>query len=337
MVMVIRASRGTPYTPPGAAMTSYAPNAANVAYSDYSAVAVSGASARFSRYNDPYSQGYETANPGARVRISTDSSRVDFRLQYTNLVTRMDVYNGVGAVLVNGALFQTFNRAQGAAGPLTVSLDFGSTAVRLVELLMPYCASVDFLGVDILSTASLSAPAARPATRYVAVGDSITHGFFASHGFLSWPQRLAAAKGWQAINMGYGGHQALPLVVQAAAGLSPSIGTYLIGYNNFGAQTPLATFKANFKSAVQNWRAAAPLAKLYCITPTWSPNTNTLTLEQYRQQIRDGLTELADPLSILVEGLPLAANSTSAFPDSVHPNDAASADIATALASVVNL
>lgn len=308
-----------------------------ISYSDYAALSVSSGQARFSRYADPYGQGFETAAPGARVRVTTASPMVHFRLQYTDLVTRLDTYNGVGAILVNGSFYASFDRARMAAGPLTVEIDFGMPAVRTIELLMPYCASVDFLGVGIVSGYSLTTPPARPAIRYVAVGDSITHGFVASRGDLSWPQRLAALKGWQQINMGYGGHQALPLVVQAAAQLAPTVGTYLIGYNNFGAQTPLAAFKANFQSAVQNWRAAAPSAKLYCITPLYSPNSNTLTLAQYRQQIRDALTELADPLSILVEGLPLAPNDAAAFPDNVHPSDSASATIASNLASVVNV
>ena len=318
-------------------MTAYPADSALIGYSDFAMVSVNAMRARFSRYPDPYAQGYETAAPGARVRVATASRLVHFRLQYTDLVTRLDTYNGVGTVLVDGVVHATFDRARLPAGPLTVVVEFGSNSPRTVEILMPYCASVDLLGVDVLSAYPLTPVASRPTTRYVAVGDSISHGFIASRGDLSWPQRLAAAKGWQQINMGYGGHQALPLVVQAAAQLSPSVGTYLIGYNNFGNQIPLATFKANFKAAVQNWRAAAPAAKLYCITPLYSPNTNTLTLEQYRQQIRDGLAELADPLSILVEGLPLAPNDSAAFPDNVHPSDAASLMIATNLAAVVNL
>lgn len=335
MMSAFLGSGSSPTTP--IVTVPVAPTAAGITFSDYAGLDLNTSRARFSRYPDPYGQGYETANPGARVRFATDSRVVRVRLQYTNLVTRMDTYNGVGVVLVNGSLYTTFDRAQGPAGPLTVLVDFGSVSMRTFDILMPYCASVDFIGIDIEAAATLQAPAARPAVRYVACGDSITHGFTASRGDLSWPQRLAALKGWQFINMGYGGHQALPLVVQAAAQLSPTVGTYLIGYNNFGAQTPLATFKANFKSSVQNWRAAAPAAKLYCITPLWTSNTNTLTIEQYRQQIRDGLSELADPLSILVEGLPLATNSVSAFPDGIHPNDSASAQVAGNLLPIVTL
>lgn len=313
------------------------PTDPGIQYSDYATLSVTAARARFARPTDVFGNGDELANPAARVRIATSSRFVRFRLQYTDLIDRASPYSGTGVVLVDGQRWRTFTRGVDFAGPLTVDLDLGVTRWRRIELLMPYAASVDLLGVDIADTDRLDPVGARPPVRYVAVGDSITQGFFVSDSYANWVSQLAALKGWQAINIGYGGHMALPNDVLAAAALSPTVGTYLIGYNNFFAQTPLATFKSNFKTAVQFWRSTAPSAKLYCITPTWSPNTNTLTIEQYRQQIRDGLTELADPLSILVEGEALATNSTMFFPDSIHPNDAASLQIATALASVVNV
>ena len=314
---------------------SYA--ADNVAFgaSDYCAASVNSSRIRFTRPTVD-GQGFEYANPGARVRFRTDSESINFRLDYTNLVTRPDTYNGVGLILVDGVQVDTFNRAQGAAGQISKMVVFGSTATRTIELVMPYCASVDFLGVDLVAGATLSASPARTATRYVAIGDSITHGFVVSDVGKEWAYKLAEAKGWQLINHGYGGRQCAPADGTTLAALNPDVATYLIGYNNFYPQTPLATFKASFKSFINNFRAVNTTTKLYCITPTWTPNSfGALTIEMYRQQIMDALTELGNPLNILVEGEALATSSVSRFPDNVHPNDIGAAEIAASLQSIV--
>ena len=321
----------------GAGITydEYLPNNAAIGYSDYCTLTLSAAGARFTR---PLvdGQGFEYASPGARVRLNSNAASIRFHLQCTNLITRLDTYNANGIVLSNGVQVQTFTRAQGAAGQIEVDVTFASTTARLIELVMPYCASVDLLGVGLAQGATLTAPAARSATRYVAIGDSITHGFNASGVAQSWAYKLAVAKGWQLINHGYGGRQCDATDGTRLGNLTPTVATYLIGYNNFYPQLPLASFKTEFKAFINNFRAINATAKLHCITPTWTPNSfGALTIEMYRQQIRDGLTELANPLNVLIEGPALATNNVSSFPDNVHPNDTGGGEIATNLATLV--
>jgi lysophospholipase L1-like esterase len=318
----------------GTALTSYTPDNAAFNYSDYCAVAVSAAMARFTRPTVD-GQGFEFTNPGARVRFKTNAQTVVVRLQYNNLVTRLDTYNAVGLALVDGVLNQTFTRAQGAAGPLAFQILFGSAVARTIEVVMPYCAGVDFTGIDITTGATLQAPAARPATRYVAVGDSITQGFLASDVGHSWPYGVIVADSYQVINHGYGGRICVAADGTTAANLSPTMASYLIGYNDFVAQTPLATFKANFKSFINNFRAIAPSVKLYCITPIYSPNTNTLTLANYRTQIVNALSELANALNVLVNGLSIMTNSNDRLADTIHPNDLGASEIVTNLTGVI--
>jgi lysophospholipase L1-like esterase len=281
---------------------------------------------------------FQYANPGARARFVSDSTYVVVRLRYTGKWPTIGGNNAVGAILVDGALSQTFTSpaARGIVADKAVALSFGSAIARLIEVVLPYGEDVDFIGIDVLSGSTLSPAPARPATRYVALGDSITHGFSASDVLYSWVYKLAAAKNWQLINCGYGGRRVTATDGTAAGNLNPGVMTYLIGYNDFTSQTPLATFKSTFKSAINNVRAVKPSIKIHCITPTWTPNTNALTIENYRQQIRDALTELANPLNVLIEGNGLATNSTSHFPDGIHPNDAGSDQIATALTSFVS-
>lgn len=316
---------------------NFLPDNAALGVSDYCGVSIDASKIRFTRPTVD-GQGFEYAAPGARIRFSTDSTSVLFRLQYTNLVTRPDTYNAVGLILSNGVVVATFTRKKGSAGPLNVFVKFGSAAMRTIEIVMPYCASVDFTGLYLMTDATLQVAPTRPSTRYVAMGDSITHGFAASDIGEVWAYKLAVAKGWQLVSHGYGGRQVDASDGATLAALSPSVATYLVGYNNFYSQTPLASFKSEFKSFVSSFRAVNATAKLYCITPTWSPNTfGSLTLEMYRQQIRDALTEIGSALNVLIEGESLATNSTTRFPDSVHPNDLGATEIAAALQSAVNL
>lgn len=318
-------------------VTVYTPDNAAIDYSDYCAVDVNASRARFTR---PLvdGNGFEYTNPGARVRFRTDSTFVRIRLRYNDLITAPATYSGQGQVLVDGVELRTFDKAESAVpGDRSINLSFDEYATRTIEIVMPYCAAVDFEAVEIIPSATLSAPDDRPATRLVALGDSITHGFTSTGVGQSWATRLAVAKNWQLLNHGYGSRRCFAVDGTTAGNLLPDVATYLIGYNNFFDQTALATFKATYKSVITNLRAIRPTIKVYCITPTWSDDTNTLTLENYRQQIRDALSELGSSLNVLVEGEPLATNSLTHFPDGIHPNDAASAQIATALASVVSL
>jgi lysophospholipase L1-like esterase len=316
-----------------AAAAQYTPNNAVFNYSDYCSVSVTSARARFSRPTAD-GQGLENTNPGARVRFVTNADSLTILLQYTNLLN-FGNYNGFGVVLANGAVVATFGRDKGSAGPLNVYVNLGSVSSRTIEVVMPYCASVDFLGVNLPAGATLSAPAARPATKLAAGGDSITQGFFATQINTTWGEVLANAKGYQYVNHGYGGRQCQPADGTAIANLGGTMFSYLIGYNDFAAQLALATFKANYLSFLANFRAVSVGAKLYCITPIFSTNTNTLTLEMYRQQIRDALTSLGNPLNVLVEGLTLMTNNANRLFDGIHPNDTGAAEIAANLNSIV--
>lgn len=315
-----------------------APNAPGIEVSDNcGSVVIDQFKIRFTRPTVD-GQGFETANPGARVRFRTNSPAVRFKFQFTNLVARPDTYNATTAVFVNGVKTAEFTRSQGAAGALTHLLDLGVQAFRDLEVVFPYCASVDFTGLDLMQGTSLVAPTPRTATRLVVMGDSITHGFSVSAETASWSFKLGALKNWQVINHGYGGRACNPVDGTTLATLNPSVATYLIGYNNFYPQVPLATFKSLYKSFINNFRAVNTTVKLYCITPTWTPNSfGALTIEMYRQQIRDALTELGNSLNILVEGPSLATGDLSHFPDGVHPNDAAALQISSALNSIMTL
>ena len=105
-----------------------------------------------------------------------------------------------GAHLVDGILvhdFESENRAQWDKGDVTVEvLPFAPSPApeRVVEVVLPWCASITFRGIELHSEASAPAPrvcADTPPPRrvYAAIGDSITHGWC---GNVTYPTELAA-------------------------------------------------------------------------------------------------------------------------------------------------
>ena len=318
-----------------------APNNASISQSDYCAIATKDATKV--RLVRPIvdGQGFETCNPGARIaRFVTNSQTLTIKLAYTGLVTRVDTYNGIGWILVNGAKYQSFTYAKdiGHSNAVNVLVSFPSATYRTIEVLLPYCASVDFTGLEIESTATITPAASRPSTRLLAMGDSITHGFYSTDESTSWPYLLGVDKGWEVVNTGYGSRRCYPSDATNMAGLNPSVASYLIGYNDFGGQVPLASFKSDYIAFVNNFRALYPTVKLYCITPLWTATVLAIPVESYRQQIRDALTTLANPLNVLVEGITLTTGGAGSFnADGIHPNDTGAAEIASALASILSV
>lgn len=320
----------------------YAPDDADIETSDGFDPVVTAAAITFTR---PLSdaQGFAYANPGARVRFTTNSTRVQIVLRYTNLVTRLDTYNSVGAVYADGALVDTFSRFQGAAGIVVADVYLGAAASRLIEIVMPYCASVDFEGVYVDTGATFSAPAARPTEALIAVGDSITHGFNGSAGHLGWVFGVAAALDVQGFNLGYGGRVAIAADGTAAGDAAAPFGAdgrivYMIGVNDCVNGVALATFKTAVATFVTNARAAAPSAKIILLTPLYcaaveavnvaSYPSQIATLASYRSKIVEVETDSADANLFVVNGLSVMTNSTSSLAsDQVHPNDTGLAEV----------
>jgi lysophospholipase L1-like esterase len=298
-------------------------------YTDCCSVNVTTARARFSRPTID-GQGFETTNPGARVRFEASGS-LAVNLGYTALVTRTDTYQDVGSIEIDGIEVSTFRSPAAEGTPATLTVPVASDGnAHAVSIVMPYCASVDFLGASGVLQPALSPPP----VRYAAAGDSITQGFDASRTTKSWPYGVAAANGWQIVNHGYGGRVCVPADGTTVAGLAPGLISYLIGYNDFSAQVPVAAFQANVAAFIRNVRAASA-APLFCITPIYSPNAGSIPLEGYRQAIRNAVAAANDPLTMLVEGLDLMPADDTLLQDGVHPNDAGSAAIIASLAPVL--
>jgi lysophospholipase L1-like esterase len=307
----------------------------NNSYTDVQAITVSHTEAKLQRtHGDPGSY-YGRAAPGSRVRIQTTVPDVKFLFEFDD--PQPLSYNGVFSVLVNGVEQDERPIPDGSG---TIYIEVVGTGSRLVEVVMPIGSSWKFKGIQRFGSGTITSPAARPSKTLICYGDSITNGYFASKASKSWPYRLALLQSAELINIGYGSETSAAAVAHSlgteAGLLAAEITIYCIGYNDFAAQVPLATYKANVQQFVDDFRAEHPTGKLYLGGPFYTANTNTLTPAMYRTQIADIVTAEADANTILLDTLNAATNAATHWPDGVHGNNLGNEEISVSFNVEIN-
>ncbi|MGM4915901.1 SGNH/GDSL hydrolase family protein [Tardiphaga sp. 813_E8_N1_3] len=300
------------------------PTHSGFGYTDHAGVAVASDKARFTRplvFID-----YERASPGARVRFRTDAPNVTLKLFMNNLAPN----NGTNSIAayIDGVFSSDNAPTRGVAMSYDIALV--GTGFRLIELMMPFAAGVDFVGAVIDPRYRILPALPRPPI-LMTVGDSITHGFESTLTRLSWPTRLSQAVGMQLVNMGFGSSRTIHhMAGDSAAAIQPAKIITALGHNDFGAQVDGNTLKSQYTSMLNTWLTGTS-AKIYVVTPFWTNLTGALTIAQYRTAITEAATAIGNSRITVIDGLARATNSTASFPDGIHPNDAGSAEIAASL------
>lgn len=298
--------------------------------------------ARFDRILDMPNTGYRWDNPGVSIRFRTDATVVNAILYYNDRHISKRSRNSIGVWSVDGVfqpnrIFQT--RQQGVQrAPETVTAVLANGDAKGFHdyvIFLPYGDSVDFAGLQVNPEARFETPKPAPALRFVAYGDSITHGFTASEVDKTYPFLVGQKKGWQTIDLGLGGRSsgASPTDAGVIASLKPDILTVLMGVNDWQAGVPLERYRTNMNKFLANFRVAKPETPVYLITPlwvapTWNPPGHKADLEQYRQVLRDIVATSKDQNLHIIEGPGLIDHDLSLFsPVAVHPNDAGFAEM----------
>lgn len=332
----------------GPATRTIAADDANIGYSDYvrmefvpSPVAPSIRLARFDRVLDMPAKGYRWDNPGARIRFRTDATSVTALLYFNELHTSSSARNSNGLNLVDGAgkpdwTFHTkATQTKRAPELVKVTLTAGGTAgFHDYDLILPYGDSVDFEGLEVNPAARFEAPSARPATRYLAYGDSITHGFTASAVDKSYAFLVAQKMGWQLLNLGLGGRASNVSDAQVVTSMKADVISVLMGANDWQGGGSLEHYRSNMMGFFDAVRAAQPTVPIYFVTSlwvpaSWNPKQQVAGLERYREVAREIVAARKDPHLHLIEGPELIDHDAALFDAiPVHPNDKGFAQMA---------
>jgi len=310
----------------------------------------SGEAVRFNRVLNLDGEGYGWDNPGTRIAFRSNASTLTARLYYSPRHRSTSARNGKGIYIIDGRTrtdwtFQSSSHAI-VRSPEYVSIDFtqpDTSDFHNYEIVLPYGDSVEFLGLDMEAGARMEPFPNKRTIRYVAYGDSITHGFTASRVDNTYAYLVAENKNWQLFDTAIAGRASNPDDGNLVAGLRPDLITVLMGVNDWQGGVPPERYRANMLGFINAIRSTHSEVPIYLITPlwvisSWTPPSAQCELEAYRSVLRGIVSKSNDPNLHLIEG-PDLINHESQYFDSiaVHPNDAGFKMMAKRLTAIISL
>ncbi len=325
------------------APTFISPNDARITYTEYVNADISAGAAMFDRSVIPATGSLHS--PGTRINFSSDARVVRMAVVYFGSFAFPEA--GSFRIEVDGVLREASVGEYTGLGPRWFTLDRRlppATTPRSYSVIFPYASWVAFAGLELTGGQPflLDPPPPRPSFRYVAYGDSITHGFRASSTSHGYPTRVADLRGWSVVNMGFFGRKVASADGNAVGALNGDLVTVAIGVNDFlgagSGPTSHHAFVGRYNNFLDQLRALQPSVPVVVITPTLLnieevPNSLGLKLEDYRHFIRDVVAQRtpSDPALHLVEGPLLVPAGLAFFEDGIHPTDAGFALYASSL------
>lgn len=273
---------------------------------------------------------------GIVIKFTTASSKIRANFEITDGENRGSDFG----VYKNGTFYKNFPFAETVTD---ITFEFDTLAqgkAATYEIVLPSWSNTNFKGLVIDAGGTLVRDASVSKNKYVAIGDSITHGTGqGSSSYKSYPFLFSRALGYELYNLAVGAAKVSPAVAKMLEGQDIEIITVLIGYNDWNTVNDLATFKTNYRTLLSYIRQYQPNAKVYCITPTFTrnPKTATYSLEDYRAAIRESVTERnssGDSNIFLIEGPDLTTEDD--LNDMVHLNVSGAANMARKLSEIIS-
>jgi lysophospholipase L1-like esterase len=192
---------------------------------------------------------------------------------------------------------------------------------------LPSWANVEFFDMRIDDGASMLSytPPVKP--KYVALGDSITHGTGQqSYTHKTYAYQLSKLLDVDLYNLAVGGSRVSVPTGEMLSEFPPiDVITLLIGYNDCFGDVALTTYQSNLTAWVEACRTNQPDADIFCITPTYTDNvasnrTDGTGIEDFRIAVSNvvAAAQLAGDTNIyLIHGDQIITNSAQLI-DGIH-------------------
>lgn len=335
------------------ATQTFVPNNANISVSDFAGLITQNSSQlRLVRAIDSgVGDSYKYTTPAARIRfgvILTSLSEVKLNLNFTGLVTRTDSYNPNGSIYIDGSPVADF--AGPSAWTISTPHPIGNISISLavpagshtIELFLPYDASLDLINVMLPAAGAMATPTARTTQKCIFVGDSIEHGYNSTKIRNHWTTLLCDSKGWQQINLGYGGRviSSADFTIVANAAVAQGAQRVITNYgiNDCFAGASAAAIQASVTASINAFRAVSATIPLYWINLFDCTNPALITAPSTaRTAIQAAFTAVGGVNDHLIPGgtaggLP----SSTLFADLTHPGDLQSPTVASVLGGLVS-
>jgi len=166
------------------------------------------------------------------------------------------------------------------------------------KVVLPSLANLALTALAIEPNTQLFAIESKRKAKYIAMGDSISHGVGqGSASYLTYPYQVAQELDLELFNLAVGGAQvSVPTAKMLKDFKDIKVISLLIGYNDWNApNADLATFKTKYASVIDTTLKLHPEADLYCITPLFTRRDKAkhspLPIQAYRDAIINLVTQ----------------------------------------------
>ena len=261
---------------------------------------------------------------GIKLKFVTDSKSISLKVIIKSGSSRRffahDIY-------VNGTLRYTLGGVlENQDGTARESMDVcGSYELgegeKTVCIYFPWSVISELCYLELDDGATLTPVAYR--RKMISFGDSITHGYDASHPSLSYSALLADALDADAVNKGIGGEVFRPELAYAREDLEPEIITVAYGTNDW-SNTEKEIFDKNSEAFYAQLSQNYPNAKIFAFSPIWRKDhekiTNVGKFAYVTEKFEDIVNSL--PNVTFIDCYDTVPHDPAMFsPDVLHPND----------------
>ncbi len=241
--------------------------------------------------------------------------------------------------------------AEGSRHPQEIAwtLPRNGTKNQPIRLIFPTHAEIELLSVELESEPPVDAPAAPMRAglpRWLAHGDSITHGANVTSPDFTWVELVARQLLLAPFNLGFGANARAQEYIarEIAARDDWDLLSLHLGTNSMS--TPPNRYRQAYDRFLDVIRQAHPAKPIVCVTPIIhssdnpardadDPDERNLKAETIRKVIREAVLARAvrDPHLHLIEGTELLSDLDQLLSDGTHPSDHGAAAIARELAA----
>ncbi len=280
-------------------------------------------------FTEPFYDGYfyGNCNSDANIKIDfyTNSTYVNIeisKIEGTNGSTLLDM-----EVFVDGKKVLNINEC----GKYGITLGKKSR----VQLFFPYAAHYFVKNIEVEDGALIEPP--KHKLKWLAHGDSITHGSGASMPSLSYISRIARKADVEVINQGNAGYIVDENIVTKINGFNPDIVTSAYGTNDVGRKT-IEEYRKDLYDYCCKLKAIFSMSKIYVLSPVWS--APLYEDERYMHKTPD-VYRIFDEMNriddiTVINGLRLIPNNRKYFmADGTHPLDSGHSYYATRLGKIL--
>jgi len=227
-------------------------------------------------------------NTGIAMNFATDSNELE--LSFTALPK---INRGADIALYENNQFIKNFKFNNKKKSFSITFDSQQhDAISEYKIVLPSLANLAITSLRIETNSKLTELTTKRKAKYIALGDSISHGVGqGSASYLTYPYLLADGLNLELFNLAVGGGQVSPPTAEMLADFDDiDLITVLVGYNDWNApNADIKVFKNKYNTMLDSLLSLHPESKIYCITPLFTKRNQSknsdLPIQAYRDVI----------------------------------------------------